>query len=335
MKAMEKFTLILMILLVLGCDGLSDSFRSFFHPKPESIGSPIEWNVFASSHLADDFISTISSDTLRMPQREPFRKFYPVPMKEWEIKNRLSNIVWILSLTNPEQKQIAVQLLTEKAFQSVHSGRVLEKVLENVWAKNQKVLTFFTLDHRLLSPYLLQNQVKIEETLKELEREQMISRLYKRNEREKMGKELQEKYGWSFRIPRDWEILEEGENYVWFGKALPHRWFLVSWKDSLKRAPNLLDWKEDIAEAIYGEIEIDTMARIVEKVFLKCEKATAIRGLWSHRDDAKGGPFKSFAFFDSAINRWFFVDCHVFAPGREKMQFIREMETMVSTFSVD
>jgi len=329
-----NFAVVFVMILFLGCDGFADSVKSFFHPKPKSIGSPIEWNVFASPHFADEFISAISSDTLRMPQREPFRKFYSVPMKGWEFKNQLSNIVWILSLSNQEQKQIAEQLLTPNAFQFVKSGKVLEKLLENVWAKNQKVLTFFAADSRALNSYLSQNQIKIGKTLEDLEREQIAFKLYKNDEREKMEGELREKYGWSFRVPSGWEILEEGQNYIWFGKASPHRWFLVSWKDS-KLKPNLWKWKTDIAEMIYGEIGIDTTAQIVGKTFFECGQISTIQGLWFHKMDAKGGPFKSFAFFDSATNSWFFIDCQVFAPEREKMQFFREMETMASTFSVD
>jgi hypothetical protein len=65
------------------------------------------------------------------------------------------------------------------------------------------------------------------------------------------------------------------------------------------------------------------------------------RGLWhmvERRDNGDlaewgmGGPFVNYAFYDDDSRRLYMIDGMVFAPGYDKREFLRHMETIAHTF---
>jgi len=308
----------------------------YFENKPRAIGSGIEWNIFASERFSTEFVKNLPPDTLRMPPREPFRYLFPVSPKEWQLKQKLANIVWILNANNLDQRELMQSLLTQDAFQYVWNGNVLEKDLPNLWAKPQEVIVFFVRDFENFQLYLKREKHAIENKMLEKEIAQLKWDLYRTHEQTKITKYLQEKYDFSIRIPRDWIILEEGENFLWLGKDYPMRWFSVSWKDGDKTLEiNPWDWRCQIGEKLYQEISIDSIAQSEGEIAINHWTGQQIRGLWYHDIEPKGGPFSSVIFHDESANRWYFLDMQVYAPDRSKMRYLREMEVMAQTFKLE
>lgn len=56
-----------------------------------------------------------------------------------------------------------------------------------------------------------------------------------------------------------------------------------------------------------------------------------VRGLWQMENDMMGGPFVSYAQVDTVNNRVIVTEGFVYAPEKNKREFIREMEAAVQT----
>ena len=55
-------------------------------------------------------------------------------------------------------------------------------------------------------------------------------------------------------------------------------------------------------------------------------------GLYEKINEQLGGPYVSFAFYDEKTKRRYFIDGAVFAPGDEKLKYLRTIELMAKSF---
>lgn len=60
--------------------------------------------------------------------------------------------------------------------------------------------------------------------------------------------------------------------------------------------------------------------------------ATPINDGKEFRPVGGGGPFVNYTFYDQASDRIYMLDASVFAPGFDKLDFIRQMQAMAHTF---
>jgi len=68
-------------------------------------------------------------------------------------------------------------------------------------------------------------------------------------------------------------------------------------------------------------------------VEFKDTKAIRIKGVWRNdkiKGGPMGGPFVSYFFQKNGI--WYFLDGHVFAPGKKKWPFLEEVDVILNTF---
>ena len=64
------------------------------------------------------------------------------------------------------------------------------------------------------------------------------------------------------------------------------------------------------------------------------ESAYRIFGLWESIDDAKGGPFQGYIFYDYENDRTFYISYIVFNPGGKKAFYMRQMEMIAKTIDI-
>jgi hypothetical protein len=56
-----------------------------------------------------------------------------------------------------------------------------------------------------------------------------------------------------------------------------------------------------------------------------------VRGIWETVNDFKGGPFVSYLFHNEKKGEVLFIDAFVFAPGREKRDYMQQLDCIVKT----
>ena len=74
---------------------------------------------------------------------------------------------------------------------------------------------------------------------------------------------------------------------------------------------------------------------VTRKISFNKKYAVEARGLWKLSDETRGGPFLSYIFVDEELNRLYYLEGYVDSPGRNKRDFIRELEVILSTFKTE
>ena len=86
----------------------------------------------------------------------------------------------------------------------------------------------------------------------------------------------------------------------------------------------------------YGNIRFHDYKFSIEKMYFNHYQSWECTGIWESSDDisAKGGPFRSYLFYDATTDRTFHINTIVHHPGRDKSIFLRQLELIAKTFSI-
>ena len=171
--------------------------------------------------------------------------------------------------------------------------------------------------------------------------ERIQKHVFSSTEQKKLSKKLREDYGWYIRLQRDYTIINEKpeKNFVWLGRSFPYRWLSVQWMDN-PRIKSLdpqmvIELVQNYPDVFYKNVRFTGYYRQMEEVPLDRWTAWRVEGLWEHKSEARGGPFISYLFYENTSNRIFHINCLIFNPGGKKVLLLRQMETMIQTFSVE
>ena len=125
-------------------------------------------------------------------------------------------------------------------------------------------------------------------------------------------------------------------NFVWLGATGPYRWLSVSWEPGIHSewlTPNGLFNRRNEIGGLYQEVQTNREYLGHRYTEFNQLQALQMTGVWHHTQEAKGGPFITYAFYDPDSDRSFMIDMLMFAPGEKHSVFLRQLEIMAKTFS--
>ena len=73
----------------------------------------------------------------------------------------------------------------------------------------------------------------------------------------------------------------------------------------------------------------------IDWVDYRGDAAYRLSGLWESIDQAKGGPFVGYLFYDYESDRTFYVTYMVFNPGGRKAFYMKQMELFIKTLNTE
>ena len=99
----------------------------------------------------------------------------------------------------------------------------------------------------------------------------------------------------------------------------------------------LIELKGIIRFQILSEIKSNKKYRECNIEFkdFKSESSYEVSGLWESIDDAKGGPFRGYLFYDYENDRTFYISYLVFNPGGKKAFYMRQLEMIAKTIDIN
>jgi hypothetical protein len=80
-----------------------------------------------------------------------------------------------------------------------------------------------------------------------------------------------------------------------------------------------------------GESVVNKYLYSQRSTFLGRE-AQVTTGLWENNALIKGGPFKSYTFYDPLSKRVFMIDIALHAPEKDKVPYLQRMDVIASSF---
>ena len=283
-------------------------------------------------------IDTTFSFGIRTPE---FQHYY---MTSWHPLDQLKEflyyphtIVVVDMNVNDTSRRLIKGLLSEERLESIKQDTVALFALPNTWQDVQTLIIAAGYDMDKLSDFIMERQAWIYSKIDQKYIERQSRFLFGRYEQKDLSRKLGNKYGWTMRMPSDYQIIREypNQNFVWLGRALPYRWISVSCAKGIKTewlTANGLFQKREAIGSLYGQIK--TEKRFLGHKFVELGGWNALRmwGLWYHEEEARGGPFVTYSFYDKYSDKTYVIDMLVYSPGEKTVNYTRQMEIIARTF---
>ena len=304
------------------------------------------WRGSVGQELRNIFMSPMPG----LPQDEPmYRLKYTNPLALNSLLRNAKNMIFVTtmdgsSLANRQMRSY----FTKESLERIKSDPDLfYYTRKDEFAQGQEIMHLFGQDSEALLAKLQTNGERIRGFFDEVEKKRLEQTLYAREEKG-ISNSLKQRYDFYIRLPYGYEIAKTEERFVWLrqlGRDVDKSIF-ITYRDydeeGLFTSERLLDLRESVAQAhIFDSGDSSlyvTTQRIapVDTLVLNFKGHYAVRmgGLWKLSDNSLGGPFISYTLVDETKNRLYYIEGFVSSPGRDKINFMREVDVILSTFEV-
>jgi uncharacterized protein DUF4837 len=310
--------------------------------KPLAGGSPIAIKTLVNESLWENIKDDLSKKVefeIRTPQIEQQFYFSRFDLENYKEFKDDKMILLIATLDGTDAISKFVQnSISDDIRQKVESGEQIFYYEYDKFAERQTYMLLIANNEQELSDYITENGSQIYQAINNGFLSSQFQQLYHTAEEKEISNEIFEQFGFSFRLPHDYEILEidSVRHIIHLGVARPQRNIIVYWMDGGFNKVIDQDWalrmKYWLMQNLMDKIYIEKSYAKYRTVDWNGVFVNNIRGLWGHPTKLMGGPFTMFYFYDGVTNRTYIIDCMVYAPGQSKAVFLRQMEIVASTF---
>ena len=328
-KIIIRISLLVCLIVLYSCE-----------TKRDSIGGSDELIVLAAKEDREkvrSLLSTVFSDTLLTPEPESFYKInFSDPSNYNDLKNRTNLIIVSIGDfdLNPSTKLVKNLLGEAKFNQTLEGPPVI--ISRDQFAKDQLFMIISGSDSSMIKDYLTKNGEWIKEQYNENFDKKQSRYLTKAQHQKEKEIALLEKYGWNINLPWGWEIIKDESSFVWIGQEMPFRWLSIYWKDgNYFSKEDAMDIANSFPKKYFKSIQYNNDFISVDLVDYRHDTAYKISGLWESIEEAKGGPFEGYLFYDHDSNRTFYINYLVFNPDGRKAFYIRQMNIIAKTFKTE
>jgi len=329
-RIMPRILIFLFLFILSSCDYKSDS-----------IGGNDDIIVLAAKEDREKVLSLLSvvfNDTLLTPSPETFYNIKFAEPESFSALKTQTNLI-IASIgdyeLNPATKLVK-ELLGQRIFNNTLSGDPLI-LSRNQFAKNQLFMILSGNSYDQINDYLIQNKSFIKEQFDNNFFEKQTKYFLENERQEELEVKLSSNYDWTMKIPWGWELIknESDKSFFWIGQELPFRWIAVHWrKGNFFSKEDALEYAQDFPQNYFESIRYNPDYLRIEFDDFNSESAYRIFGLWESIEDAKGGPFQGYLFYDYENDRTFYISYIVFNPGGKKAFYLRQMEMIAKTINI-
>ncbi|MBC8204138.1 DUF4837 family protein [bacterium] len=309
--------------------------------KPKSQGEYSEVFVFADDEVrlaSAPLMANLLEIPIDTPQ--PEQLFY-LHWTDFENLNRIvnqRNIILMGTIDGGgEVSEYIRGMLDSKALEGVEQDDYWLFAKKNTWSREQMLIILTAQDQKTLAGKLIENGGDIYRTLRNSVMQRLHDQLYYTAERKEIAEEITNEYGFKLRIPHDFSITIDSpeERILRLRRCMPDRWLTIFWIDT-----------DSLTEELLLNERIRAGKRFLDPVYIYPELnrfypndeivpgGMILRGMWATESSIGGGPFFTYAAHDSLSERIYFIDGAVFAPDREKVPLLLQLEVMAQTFKL-
>lgn len=312
----------------------------------------VRWNGKLGKALRDIYEDAMPG----LPQIEKRFKLIYIHPSDLENFLRLQHNLLLVTPLDDDSR-------TGKAMKGFYSRESLKKIQDNpdlfmltkqdVYARGQSVLYLFGRNDEELIENMKNKSRVILEYFRIAERQRIIKRLLDDGqEQKKLEEYIKENYQLDTRIPSNFDVARNEENFIWLRKLLSdvreQDIFIThvpyTSKDQFK-LENIIDLRNEIGRTFLN----DTVYSTLDSAFMSTEVkffpptsteinynglyAVETRGLWKLANATQGGAFLSYVFVDEKRKRLYYVEGYLYAPDTQtKLVFMLELESILRTF---
>lgn len=331
---MKKSALILTLFLLIlsGCS----------NRKKLSLGAENEITVIADSSTwvrYQPLLEKVFERIVMTPQTEKLLFLSWYPPEKFPVKIRQKNLLILGTLDNRRGTSMIIRdALGSTLVESVKNGDIFLINVDDQFARDQKFMILTSWDDSELERKIEKNSYQLHEIFNDAANERTRKRVLGKRSRKRLSDKLLEANGYTFSIPIDYKIIlnDKKNRILWLASHGTRRWFLVYW-ENVDDVPVITpEWvvnkRNELGVSLFDSVRVNTDYLKDERTIIGDKVALKVTGLYEKINESLGGPFVSFTFYDEVSGRIYMLDGAVFAPGEDKIQFLRTLELMARSF---
>ncbi len=244
----------------------------------------------------------------------------------------------LLVLGEPEEPWIARPLAI--AGTTVEPPAIVE--VDRVWARRQLV-TALVLPAEGAAPAVVEHLDTLASLMQSRYRDWARTRMYISGHDSALVDTLRNAAGFTIDIPEVYRWRRQDDSTYFFLNDNPDasqlvRWLTVSWYPLPEAAPapmEILDRRDTLGARFYDWDQRAERDRLqVREIDAPGGGGIAIRGAWSGTDEGfpQGGAFITYSIDCPDQYRRYLLDAWLYAPARDKYQYMIQLETLLDSF---
>ena len=250
----------------------------------------------------------------------------------------LSRFKQVLAIGQPSDPW--VQQALEEADTTVQPPAIVEA--NNVWARGQRVTALVLPDSGAASA-VVERLDSLRALFDRRYRVWAQTRMYFSGHDEALADTLGQLGNFHLDMPVVYRWRQTGDSAFMFLNDQPDasqlvRSVLVTWRSGTEGRPMVdpaLAWRDSVAERFYDWGQATQRTRLdTARIAGPGEDALEVRGIWSGtlENFPQAGPFITRVVDCPAQNRRYLLDTWLYAPARDKYQYIIQLETLLDSF---
>jgi len=182
----------------------------------------------------------------------------------------------------------------------------------------------------------------------EIERSRLELNMFGTKSTQGVSTLLKRDYGIELRVPVGYLLADKQDDFIWLRQIESNRDkdVFITWKPYTSEyqllPDSVIEWRDAVAKKyLYEDPENPISYLVTEKknfpisvkqVTLNKHFAMQVRALWRTNTTTMGGPYIGYALVDQPKGRLYYIEGFAFAPGKDKREIMRELDTILSTF---
>jgi len=354
-------------LLLAGTTGCEGDYRPRATGEEGSITVVVDSSSWKGP-LGEAIRSSLGPYVETLPTAERYFKLKQVDLdseRTYESVKDRKNVVFVAPLSDStNEANFLRRRLSPEARDAVLNGQqaVVEK--PNLWRRSQRVyfVTAATADDLVRA--LEDRGAEMRQTFKSVTLDRMQQEMFEKARQTELEDSLMQTHGFAVNVQHDFILADQNQTdstgFVYLRRVLSDTWrnVMIYYEEDARPAELTPEWVTATRDSLSRTYQRGNVAgfmrsdyrrplEVRETNFLD-RYAFEARGLWhmvaiSDSVDAEpslgkyvelgmGGPFVNYSFYDQASGRLYMIDASVFAPGYDKLDFIRHMEIIARTF---
>ncbi len=281
-----------------------------------------------------------------LPQDEPMYKLLHVnPLRLNNTLKRTKNLIYVTTLEDKsDDSKVMRQLFTDESLKKIFRDTTKYMSLaKDEHAKGQVVMYLYAKNGEILANHVEQNAEYLRSIFDKVEKDRLQTKIFKSREKE-IEKTLRTSHGYSIQIPFGYQMAKNLPNFSWI-RFLDRDYdknLFIYYEDftSQDQLSNLVDLREKITSSYLRDSEKERLyittqpilPMLTDTITFKSKFALKNKGLWRINNNTGGGPYISYVFVDEPKGKLYYIEGYVYAPNRDKKNFVMELDAILSTF---
>lgn len=341
-------------LLIMTCAcGKKGKLDSKYLPK--ATGKPgdvilimdsVQWRGELGTELRKIFRAEVPG----LPQPEPMFKLIWVHPARLKLLTQIRNLVYVFTLDQAtEGTTRLLRDFTPETLDKIKNDTGFYRFTrKDEYAKGQEVMYLFGNTQENLIRHLRKDGQQIIDYFNEAEQKRLQKNLFATKSTQGVTAFLRKEQNAEIRIPFGYALADKQNDFVWLRQMEAERdkdifitWkpyeseyqllpdSIVAWRDAVAKKYLYEDPENPVSYLVTEKVHFNVTARQVK---LNNHFAMEIRALWKTNNNSMGGPYVGYALVDQAKSRLYYIEGFAYAPGKDKREIIRELETILGTF---